>query len=85
VKRDVGRDLEAVEHLLRHLAVLARVQPGDGGVGVALHRVIERRELDDLGPSAGNEKNVFHGRFAVGATHTSLSVQCLLRSPACPP
>jgi hypothetical protein len=57
---DVGRDLEAVENLLRHLAVLAGVQPLHVGGPLGAHRVIERCQLYDLWPCPGNEEDMFH-------------------------
>ena len=53
----VGPDIEAVQHLHGHVAVLAGVQPHGANTLRASQGVIYRCQLDDLGARAGNDQD----------------------------
>jgi hypothetical protein len=52
---DVGLDIEAAQDLLRHVGMLAGVDPPDVGPVLRFQLMVDGRELDDLGPGAADK------------------------------
>jgi hypothetical protein len=79
---NIGDDIEARENLPRHLVMLAGMQPLDTDVVRATERVIQRRQLDDFRPRAGDEQDVSHHVLSLYRQTARSHHQLLVRGTA---